>query len=568
MDGVASWRDLVERARTWMAGDPDPRTRARLADLLEEGDREALAAHVGGWLRFGTAGLRAPVGPGPLRINRAMVIRTTRGLVEHLRAVGDAARGVVVGFDARPDSRRFALDAVGVLVAAGVPVRWWPTPTPTPVAAYAARVQEAGAAVVITASHNPPGDNGYKLYGRAGRPVTTAVEDAVRAGARGTGRADQVPREAAPERHALVEVPGDDLVERYLADCAAARPDLAPVDRSLPIVYTALHGVGGGLVLRALHGAGFERVIPVAAQQEPDGRFPTVAVPNPEEPGTLDLALATARREGAELVLANDPDADRLAVAVPALPGSDTDWVRLSGDEVGLLLTEHLLAHTEAPRPLVVSTVVSSPGGAAVAAHHGARWETTLTGFKWIMTAARTLETSQGLRPVLGWEEALGYSVGRVVDDKDGVAAAVAVAELAGFLRATGRSLWDLRRERIRRDGLWLSRPAAVPAPGETGALLERAARPAPRRLGAREVTDVRDLRTGGSGRPPWLPDAPVVLYELDGGRVAVRPSGTEPKVKLYVHLRGPSAEDSRSLERQAEAVAGSLVDHLGIRTA
>lgn len=561
MDDLAPWRDLEERARAWMAADPDPRTRAELAALLEEGDRRALAAHVGGGLRFGTAGLRAPVGPGPLRMNRAVVIRTTRGLVGHLQEVGDAARGVVVGFDARPDSRRFALDAVGVLVAAGVPVRWWPTPTPTPLVAYTARVHGAGAAVVVTASHNPPGDNGYKLYGRAGRPVTRAVEESVEACAREVGPADEVARVADPEDHALVEVTADDLVERYLSDCAAARPDLARVDRSLPIVYTALHGVGGGLALRALRGAGFGRVTPVASQQEPDGRFPTVAVPNPEEPGSLELALATARHQRAELVLANDPDADRLAVA---LPGPDGDWTRLSGDEVGLLLTEHLLSHTEAPRPLVVSTVVSSPGGAAVAAHHGARWETTLTGFKWIMTAARTLEASEGLRPVLGWEEALGYSVGRVVDDKDGVAAAVAVAELAGFLRATGRSLWDLRRERIRRDGLWVSRPVAVRTPPEAGALLDRATGPAPRVLGPCAVTGTRDLRTGGSGRPPWLPDAPVVLYELDRGRVAVRPSGTEPKVKLYVHLRGAGASEEDLLHR-ADEVAQALADHLGL---
>jgi phosphomannomutase len=565
-DVAAQHALLLSRARQWAAGDPDPATREALEALVDAEDTDALVSLVGDHLAFGTAGLRGEVGPGPNRMNRAVVIRATRGLADHLLAeVPDAAtRGVVVGFDARPDSERFARDVVAVLRAAGIAVAWYPTPTPTPLVAWAARDRDAAGAVVVTASHNPPADNGYKVYDQYGVQITPPTDAAIAAAITAVGPARDVPGVGdeldapGPELDEL----GDAAVRRYLAAIAAARPDVAG-DRDVPLVLTPMHGVGGAVLDRALQDAGFTAVHQVAEQWEPDGAFPTVAFPNPEEPGALDLAMSLADEVGAVAVLATDPDADRLAVA---LPGED-GWHRLSGDQVGCLLADHLLRHTVAPDPLVVSSVVSSARLDAVAAHHGARRETTLTGFKWIWRAGRELADVTTF--VLGYEEALGYSVGEVVRDKDGIAAAVVMAELVAALAGRGRTLDDAMGDLEVVSGRWANVQRSVRREGHRGAgeiaaAVESAAVAPPRELGPRTVARVEDLTQGADDRPPWLPADTVVVWHLQGGgRVLVRPSGTEPKLKVYADVRLHDEEPATV----AEEVADAAVAALGLRT-
>lgn len=553
---------LLATAREWAAGDPDPRTRARLEDLVDAEDTSRLLDLVGDHLAFGTAGLRGEVGPGPNRMNRAVVIRATRGLADHVldRVPDAAARGVVVGFDARPDSERFARDVVTVLRGAGLAVAWYPTPTPTPLVAWAARDRGAAGAVVVTASHNPPADNGYKVYDQHGVQITPPTDTAIAAAIAAVGPAVDVPGvddqldAPGPE---LAEL-GEDQVQCYLEAIARARPEVQG-DRGVPLVVTPMHGVGGAILERALEQSGFSAVHRVADQWAPDGTFPTVTFPNPEEPGALDLAMGLADEVGAAAVLATDPDADRLAVALPGAHG----WRRLSGDQVGCLLADHLLARTSAPNPLVVSSIVSTARLDAIAQHHGARRETTLTGFKWIWRAGRELADETTF--VLGYEEALGYSIGEVVRDKDGISAAVVMAELVAHLAADGRTLedalddldvvtgrWDNVQRSVRREG-----PGGA---GQIAAAVESAAVAPPGRLGPRRVAHVQDLTQDADQRPPWLPADTVVVWQLDGGgRVLVRPSGTEPKLKVYVDLRLQDGEAIGLADQVGDAAVAAL---------
>ncbi len=561
-DGSLDHAVLLSRAREWAAGDPDPVTRAQLEALVDDGDTAALLALVGTRLTFGTAGLRGEVGPGPNRMNRAVVIRATRGFADHLlAAVEDAAdRGVVVGFDARPDSERFARDVVAVLRAAGLAVAWFPTPTPTPLVAWAARHRHAAGAVVVTASHNPPADNGYKVYDEHAVQITPPTDTAIASAIDAVGHARSVPGVDDPldaEGPPLVAL-GESEVVAYLDAIASARPDVDG-DRAVPLVVTPMHGVGGQVLERALQGAGFTAVHRVASQWEPDGTFPTVPFPNPEEPGALDRAIALAVEVDAVAVLATDPDADRLAVAIPGAQG----WDRLSGDQVGCLLAHHLLRHTRAGDPLVVSSIVSSARLAVVADHHGAQHETSLTGFKWIWRAGRELADHTSF--VLGYEEALGYSVGDVVRDKDGIAAAVVMAELIAMLAGSGRTLWDGLAELDDVTGRWANVQRSVrrdtpSGPGQIMAAVEAAVSTPPDRVGPRGVIEVEDLTTGADARPPWLPADTVVVWHLDGGgRVLVRPSGTEPKLKVYVDLRLHDGEDAAVADHVGDAALAAL---------
>ena len=553
---------LRAAARAWAAGDPDPVTRSQLEAVADRDDHPELVGLVGQQLTFGTAGLRGAVGPGPNRMNRAVVIRATRGLADHLLDVlPDATdRGVVVGFDARPDSERFARDVVTVLRAAGLPAAWFPTPTPTPLVAWAARDRRAAGAIVVTASHNPPEDNGYKVYDEHGVQIASPTDAAIAAAIDAVGPAGEVPGVDQPLDAAgpPLEELGDAEVQRYLDGIAAARPRVDG-DRAVPLVVTPLHGVGGPVLDRALVDAGFRSVHRVGEQWEPDGTFPTVAFPNPEEPGALDLAMALADEVGAVAVLATDPDADRLAVAVPGPDG----WSRLTGDQVGCLLADHLLRHTTVDDPLVVSSIVSSARLDAVAQHHGARRATTLTGFKWIWRAGRELADETSF--VLGYEEALGYSVGEVVRDKDGIAAAVVMADLIAGLAARGRTLHDALDELDGITGSWANVQHSVRLEGPDGATriaaaVEAAAVAAPHRLGPRRVVRVDDLSEGAEQRPPWLPADTVVVWHLDvGGRVLVRPSGTEPKLKVYVDLRLADAEGPDVADDIAAAAVAAL---------
>jgi len=427
--------DLEAAANAWIAGDPDPETRRELRAILDGGEVAELEERMGATLRFGTAGLRGRVEAGSNRMNRATVIRASRGLADHLLATSTDERGpVVVGRDARLSSGVFMDDAIAVLVAAGIEVRYFPDPVPTPLVAYAARRLEAVAAVVVTASHNPPADNGYKVYAANAVQIVSPTDREIASTIEAVGPAIEVARaEILGDRARPVP---EDLFDVYLEEVADTLPPVTG-DRSLSIVYTAMHGVGGRFVLSAFERFGFTNVHPVAAQLEPDGRFPTVAFPNPEEAGAMDRAHELAAAIDADLVLANDPDTDRLAVSLPEPDGSH---VQLTGNQIGVLLAEFLLQHTDIDRPIVLNSIVSSPMLAAIAAHHHATYDQTLTGFKWIWNAALDLEHAGGGSFVFGYEEALGYSVGQTVRDKDGISAAVAFAVLAAEARGASDS--------------------------------------------------------------------------------------------------------------------------------
>ena len=570
--------ELTRQARAWIADDPSPADGAELEDLLRLAGQPGpagqaalaeLADRFAGRLEFGTAGLRGAMGAGPNRMNRAVVRAATMGLASwlHERWPAAAQAGVVLGWDARHRSAEFAEEAAAVLTGAGIPVHLLPGRSPTPLLAFAVRYLSAGAGVMITASHNPPADNGYKLYLGDGAQIVPPVDAQIETAIREVG-----PLSGAvlgPLDGPLVTRHGPEIAEAYLAAILSAGPvgyaDLAAERRSggsggssprggtaasadLTLVYTPLHGVAGSLMLQAIERAGYPAPHVVAAQAEPDPDFRTVSFPNPEEPGALDLALAEAARLGADLVLASDPDGDRLAVAVPD-PGTGGGWRTLTGDQVGSLLGAFLLDVTvgdpDPERRLVASTVVSSQLLAGIAAAAGVQYKETLTGFKWIVRAA---DDQPGSRFVFGYEEALGYAVGDVVRDKDGISAALTLLSLASRARAAGQSLlgrWDAL-EAAHGVHLRAQLTVATRAPGEIMAGL-RAAPPA--ELGGQPVLDVTDLAGGGP-----LPPSDVLIFRLPGSRAVVRPSGTEPKLKCYLEVVEPVAEDGLAAARARAA--------------
>lgn len=554
---------LESTAREWAEHDPDPGTKRLVAEMLQRGDTAALEAAFAEPLTFGTAGIRGRVGPGPGQMNRAMVIRTTAGLAAHLGDTDGAP--VVVAFDARPSSARFAQDTAGVLLAAGIPVVFFPTPTPTPLAAYTAKVLGAAGAVVVTASHNPPQDNGYKVYGANAAQIIPPVDSEIAARIAETGPADGIPKVDPPWESALFSLAPPDILERYQSDVEAVRP--GPVGSDLKIVYTPVHGCGGETVAALLAQAGHTGLIPVEQQFEPDGTFPTVSFPNPEEPGVLDLAFDAARRVQADLVIANDPDADRLAAAAP-LAG---EWRAFSGNELGVLLGDYVLSSPGPDRPIVINSVVSSPMFGEIARARGARHEITLTGFKWIVNAGLHLEEAGEGTFVYGYEEALGYTIGSVVRDKDGMSAALVLADLTETLRRRGATLWDRLAELWAEVGVWASAQASVTRTGPEGmaelkAAVARLAADPPREVDGIEVTGITDYRTGAEQRPFWLGAQDLVEISFgDLGRALVRPSGTEPKLKVYADLRGEAGPDpfqaQSRLGEQAGSVARALAD-------
>jgi len=559
----------LERARDWAAADPDPSTRAELEDLIAARNHAELGERMRGDIEFGTAGLRGVVAAGSARMNLAVVIRVTRALADQLlnRTHDARALPVVVGCDARLDSRRFADAAARVLLAAGIPVKRFAEAVPTPLVAYAVRAFAANAGIVITASHNPAEYNGYKLYWQNGVQVIPPTDREIFSRMRELGPANQILLGDLARQEPI----GEDIVLRYLAEVRASMPRVT-ADRTLRIVYTALHGVGAELVERLFREAGYADFHGVPEQQAPDGHFPTVHFPNPEEPGALDLALALARDRAADLLIANDPDVDRLAVAVPTASGR---WQALTGNQIGILLANFALSHSDlGARALVLSSVVSSPMLASIARTWGARHESVLTGFKWLWTAALALE-AQNYRYCFGYEEALGYSFGRTVRDKDGISAALAFAELASEARASGKTVIECLHSLYRRHGLWVSVQHNVVLKGGAGAaLIARAMQhlldAPPTVLAGHSVSRVRDLQIPESDAPIWR--GPALLVELSlsgGGRVFVRPSGTEPKLKMYVDLVAAVAPDApltsaeASALAQAQGVANALVSAL-----
>ena len=524
---------IHQEAERWLAADTDPGTRAELQDLLD-GDPAELERRFSGRLAFGTAGIRGPMGAGPARMNRVLVRTVTWALAERLLQDGPPDGAVIVGHDARHGSKDFATDTARVLAGRGIGVRMLPGELPTPVLAFAVKNLDAPAGVMVTASHNPRSDNGYKVYWRGGRLLAAPIDEEI-------GRiidrtAPPTESDLAPGDDALITAAGDEEVEAYLE---AVMGLLAPGGpRSVRMAYTPLHGVGADTFLRAVSKAGFDPPALVADQAEPDPDFPTTPFPNPEETGVLDRLLRLASDTGADVALAHDPDADRLGVAVP----DGGRWRLLTGDETGCLLAEHLLRRSapgnggEHRRPrLVINTVVSSRLLPRIAAGHGADWAETPTGFKWIMQA-RSQRLGHDL--VLGYEDALGYAVGDAVRDKDGIGAALAMAELVAHLKAEGRTLPDLLDELHRRHGVHATGQRSVrfeAAPGDEPLMARSMAAlraSPPTELAGAAVTTVHDLAGGSEHLPP----VDVVVLELYGAeaRVIVRPSGTEPKMKVY----------------------------------
>jgi phosphomannomutase len=563
---------IESRTMSWIEADPDPATRGELRALLDSGAVDELVDRMNGSLEFGTAGLRGVVEGGSNRMNRATVIRATAGLASYLLGTTDPGqRLVVIGRDARPSSASFESDAVGVLAAAGFRVRYFKEPTPTPLVAYAGLSLDACASIVVTASHNPPADNGYKVYASNGAQIIPPIDTLIAEKIAMAGPANEIARAADPYGGPGVQAIDSDLFEAYLRDIAASLPPVTG-DRGISIVYTAMHGVGGKSVTEALRKFGFKQVHPVARQYAPDGTFPTVLFPNPEEPGALDLSHELAEALDADLVLANDPDTDRLAVSVPA-PGGV--WNPLTGNQIGCLLAEFLLSHRETGPGTVINSIVSTPMLGRIADAHGVMWRQSLTGFKWIWNAALELENDGDGSLVLGFEEALGYSVGTTVRDKDGISAAVAFAVLAAEAAADGSMVLDRVGDMYRRYGIWVSTQVSIRRDSPTGAEDIAAAmatlrRDPPSSLKSAQVVRVVDFSTGADARPSYLGATNLIELDLgETGRVLARPSGTEPKLKIYVDLTATFPTDGAwqvaeaSLSAQASAVGEELASWL-----
>lgn len=534
--------ELTQRVRHWIEDDPDEGDRATLEALLERGDEAELRRRFDDGLTFGTAGLRGPEMAGPAGMNRLTVRRATQGVLAWLTELGrDRDQGVVVGRDARHGSESFNTEVVRVLLGAGWRVYEMPSPLPTPLVAYGVTQLGAAAGIMITASHNPARDNGFKLFGADGSQIVSPHDRIVEAAMAVATRPPLGQR--GDERHEIISPALLDAYRRHMLDRFRVSTN------EFPIVYTPLHGVGGEVVTALLASAGYQRVSTVKEQMAPDPNFPTVAFPNPEEPGALDRAFALARERDAALIVANDPDADRLSVAAVDAHGN---WRALRGDEIGWLLADALLPAAQ-PGDVVATTIVSSTMLAAMAQGAGVPFVETLTGFKWVSKAA-----GAG-RLLFGYEEALGYGVDPVVGDKDGLSGALAFLKLAFELALDGRTVFD-RLDDIERTfgvhaGAQLSLRVEPPAGRDVlEAVMRRVRHHPPRELAGLAVTEIIDLEDGWRGLPPTS----GLIWRLgDSSRVVVRPSGTEPKLKAYIEVvDSPTPDVVASRARAAERVA------------
>jgi phosphomannomutase len=539
--------DLKPAVHGWLAHDPDPVTRAEIEALLDAEDLDGLHARFDERLVFGTAGLRGELGAGPNRMNRVVVRMAAAALVRHLLAGGNKRPSIVIGFDARRNSRVFARDTAAVIASLGGHAIALEGPLPTPVLAFAVRRLAADAGVMVTASHNPPKDNGYKVYLADGAqlipPHDAEIEELM---ANASLPEAELP---PPTAGGHIENYRGNIISEYLE--AVLGDSLPNAGASqLKVVYTPLHGVGRDTFVRAAVRLGVAPIV-VPSQAEPDPLFPTVSFPNPEEPGALDAALALAVERDADVVIANDPDADRLAVALP-YGGS---WRALTGNEIGWLLASARIAETTGPQRLVVTTVVSSSMLSKMAASAGIRCEETLTGFKWVVRPAIDDPEAQF---ILGYEEALGFAVNDIVRDKDGITAGVAFLQMMAALRAEGLSPWDRLDQLAKQFGRHISRQVSIRFDGvdARGRMAERmqSLRSIPiTELAGQEVVSTIDY-LAHEGRQ----QSDILRYDLaDGGRVMLRPSGTEPKLKVYIEVIDPPSDTL--LDELAVAVKGLL---------
>ncbi|PML51336.1 phosphoglucomutase [Vibrio lentus] len=537
----------MQDAMNWLARDPDPRTREELQHLIDKKMHAELEDRFTQRLEFGTAGLRGKVGCGPNRMNRLVIQETATGLGHYLieHVANAAIRGVVVGYDGRLDSKQFAIDTASVLTALGIKVYLTANVAATPIVAFGIEHFNAAAAVVVTASHNPPEYNGFKVYWENGAQIIPPHD---------AGIADEI-EIASTKPIPLISLSDAEkqgnlvwLTEGYYQTYRAAinqspyvRNDIDSAHTT--VTYTAMHGVGAQMAEDLLHDGGFHKVFSVAEQREPDGHFPTVNFPNPEEKGAMDLVVNLAKSVDADIACANDPDADRFAVAVRTDDTVRTDeasYKMLTGDQVGVLFAHYLLSKPHTNNQLVGNSIVSSTLLEKVANSHGATYFQTLTGFKWLANIGMQLEDEDN-EFLFAYEEALGYTIGTQVRDKDGLSALVVFAQLVEELKSQGRTVWDLLAQISLEHGVHTNAQRSIaldPDSPSIGSILRSAQ---PKTIGGVAVSVIEDLQSslryivGGDTETINLPTSDVLIYHLeDGSRIIVRPSGTEPKVKVY----------------------------------
>ena len=523
-------QSLVAEVQAWISDDPDPLTALQLQTLLDSGDEATLKKYFNGFLQFGTAGLRGPVGPGPSCMNRAVVGRTAAGIVEYMKQRGMTK--VVIGRDARYGSEDYTFETAEIMSGAGMDVYILPRPLPTPVLAFATAHLKCDIGIMVTASHNPPQDNGYKVYigptadgiNYASSQIISPTDGFIAA------EIDAITSLKALPRAKKWIVLGEEVVTEYIKRTSA----LAPRPGDITIVYTAMHGVGTETVQRVFNHAGFATLLLVDEQCAPDPDFPTVVFPNPEEPGAIDLALKKARDFGADLVIANDPDADRCAVAIN---DPKVGWRMLRGDELGIVLGEWIARSK--PTGIFANSIVSSSALRKICTHYGITFEEVLTGFKWL---AKIEDLA------FGYEEAIGYAVdSENVNDKDGISAAIFVAQIAMDLKRDGLTISDLLNEVWARHGFHGTEQISIRVTDMSAItrVLARLRQNPPQEIAGRAVESIDDLAAPTSALPPT--DG-LRIWLAGGIRVIVRPSGTEAKMKCYIEVITSTSEESQKL--------------------
>ena len=521
---------LRAEVQAWIADDPDPKTAAQLQSLLDAEDETALSKYFNGFLQFGTAGLRGPIGPGPSCMNRAVVGRTAAGIASYMKKRGMTR--VVIGRDARYGSEDYTIETAEIMSGAGMEVFILPRPLPTPVLAFATAHLGCDIGIMVTASHNPPQDNGYKVYvGPVADGINYASSQIINPtdGFIAT-EIDLVTSLKSLPRGSKWTVLGEDVISEYVKRTAA----LAPRPGDLKIVYTAMHGVGTETIQRVFNHAGFATLILVDEQCTPDPDFPTVAFPNPEEPGAIDLSLKKARDFGADLVIANDPDADRCAAAIN---DPKVGWRMLRGDELGIIFGEWIARSK--PSGSFANSIVSSSTLRKISSHYGIDFQEVLTGFKWIAKIENL---------AFGYEEAIGYAVDSDnVNDKDGISAAIFLAQIAVNLKRDGLTILDLLNQVWERHGFHGTEQISIRVTDMsaiTHLLAGLRANP-PREIAGRAVESVDDLAAPKDGLPPT--DG-LRIWLAGGIRIIVRPSGTEAKMKCYIEVVTATSDESQKL--------------------
>ncbi|MGF1909914.1 phospho-sugar mutase [Vibrio kasasachensis] len=535
---------MTEQMTQWLAIDPDPHTREELQRLIDEQKTEELEDRFRSRLEFGTAGLRGKVGCGPNRMNRLVIQQTAMGLGQYLLTQFEDAkqRGVVIGYDGRSDSKQFSLDTAAVLTALGIKVYLTHEVAATPIVAFGVKHLNTVAAVVVTASHNPPEYNGFKVYWENGAqiipPHDSGIAHHIDVAAASPLELLSIEEAVALNRLAWLK---DDYYQLYRSTMNS-NPLLTNHTNpsGIGVAYTAMHGVGARMAETLLADAGFDKVYSVKEQREPDGSFPTVTFPNPEEAGAMDMVVALAKKNGADIACANDPDADRFAAAVRK---PDGEYQMLTGDQVGALFGHYLLSRTNASKQLVGNTIVSSSLLDKIAKSHGAEYFQTLTGFKWLTNVAMQKQTEDH-QFLFAYEEALGYTVGSQVWDKDGLSALVAFAQLTAELHSEGNTIWDQLESLYRQHGMYVNAQRSIALDPNSPPVGDKLRASPPAAIAGRAVESTEDLKlqqrtfSDGTSELIDLPASDVLIYHLSGGaRVIVRPSGTEPKLKCYYEV-------------------------------